>query len=364
MSDDAIYDLLWRLAGSPDERTNFLELDPTTLHRVMSIARIHGVLGIVLSKGGDIESGVGVTWENIRRAWKRQLMHSLRIRHHAQYLLDQFKQKGIPAVIFKGIDFADHLYLDPRLRPMTDVDILIPRDHWFDAVKALESIGHKEKLNQSKPIVREGIFSERTWIYPLPGILIEVDLHWSLVHFPELRRQVGLGYWDLDWKWLPGGHGELTPASRLVIAAIHVVYHHQFDRLIQLVDVQNACAKVATDVDQQNVRALAERTGAKLAIDIAMRLTACFLNDPAVERLRQILIGKKCSWDRLPDWFYKTARDNLRSIRTSFSSGGTRRIRKWLSQQQVKPTPGWELSLSPSSDNCQDPTTPQSQPRL
>lgn len=342
MTDEAIYDVIWRLAASPGATTNLLALEPAVLHRFLAIARIHGVLGIVLSQGGDIASGTGTTWENVRRAWKGQMIHSLRVRQHAQTVLDHMRQRGIAAVLFKGPDFADHLYPDPRLRPTLDVDLLVPREQWVQALGVLEAMGHRERPGQPGPYVKHGIISQRTWFFPLPGTAIDVDMHWSLVHFPYFRRQAAVDYWNLDWQWLPGGQGELTPASRLVIAAVHAVYHHQFDRLLQPVDVQKACAKIESDIEQQKVRVLAERTGTKLALDMALQVTARVLNDPAVERLRKTLLGESLPW-RLPEGLFQDARSNLRSIHTSYLSPGAKRIRNWLMEQPLRPEPGWEF---------------------
>jgi hypothetical protein len=346
MTDETIYDQLWHVAGHPDARVDLLALAPADLHRFLAIARIHGVLGIVLSQGGDITSGTGTTWDNVRRAWKGQVIQSLRVRHHAQTVLGALRQHGIAAVQFKGPDFAEHLYPDARLRPTLDVDILVPREQWFQALRALEALGHREKAGQPGPFTSDGILSQRTWIFPLPGAPIEVDMHWSLVHFPYFRRQAAIDYWNLDWQWLPGSQGELTAASRLVIAAVHAVYHHQFDRLLELVDVQKASAKVDTDVEQQRARALAERTGTKLALDVALQVTARFLEDPAVERTRGALLREPVPW-RLPEGLFQDARANLRSIRTSYFSPGTQRIRQWLMQQRMRPQPGWEFRPPP-----------------
>jgi hypothetical protein len=343
MTDDAIYDQLWHLASHPEATVDLLALTSDELHRILAIARIHGVLGLVLAQATDISSGTGTTWEHVRRAWKGEVVQSLRVRYHAQSVLDQLRQHGISAVQFKGPDFADHLYPDPRLRPTLDVDMLVPREQWTAAIRALEAMGHKEKPGQPHPVVSHGLISQRTWVFPLPGAPIEVDLHWSLVHFPYFRKQAAIGYWDLDWQWLPDGRGVLTPASRLIIAAVHAIYHHQFDRLLQLVDLQKACAQVTSAAEQQKARALAERTGTKLALDVALQVTARLFDDAAVERFRQKLLGAALS---IPLGLLQDARANLRTIHTSYVSPGAKRIRQWLMQQPLRPEPGWELRSS------------------
>jgi hypothetical protein len=46
-----------------------------------------------------------------------------------------------PFVFLKGIDYAHRLYPSPALRPMQDVDILVPRERMAMACRALESRG-------------------------------------------------------------------------------------------------------------------------------------------------------------------------------------------------------------------------------
>jgi len=269
----------------------------------------------------------------------------MRVRKHAQSVLKTMQQAGIPATIIKGPDFADALYTDPRSRPTLDVDLMVPRDHWQRAIQALEATGHHEKPGQPGPFVTEGVLSERTWLFPAAGAPIEVDLHWSLVHFPYFRKQASLDYWNLDWHWLAGtgGKGELTAASRVVIAAVHVLYHHQFERLIQLIDIQHACRNITNDAQQQALRALVERTGTKLSFDVALRVASRFLDDPAIEALRQTICDGSGHPGIVPEGLFEDARKNLRTIRTNYLSPGRVRIRQWLLTQPMRPEPGWEL---------------------
>src|SRR5438046_3168699 len=143
MTDDAIYDLLWQLASIRPAQTDLLALQPEALSRLLAIARIHGVLGLVLSRGGNVDTGAGEVWQRVHRAWKGQVIHSVRIREHARMLLQQLEEAGIRAVQIKGPDFADHLYENPRLRPTLDVDLLVPREDWNKAIQVLLKIGHR-----------------------------------------------------------------------------------------------------------------------------------------------------------------------------------------------------------------------------
>jgi hypothetical protein len=57
-------------------------------------------------------------------------------------ILDLFNKEGIPAVPFKGPVLAAQLYEDAALREFNDIDILVPRQNTFKALRRLQSLGY------------------------------------------------------------------------------------------------------------------------------------------------------------------------------------------------------------------------------
>jgi hypothetical protein len=49
----------------------------------------------------------------------------------------------IPVVVLKGMDFSRRFYAERLTRPMTDVDLLVPREAWSDALRALGRGGYR-----------------------------------------------------------------------------------------------------------------------------------------------------------------------------------------------------------------------------
>jgi hypothetical protein len=354
-NDDRIYDQLWRLGSLLTPPEPLPRMPPDSFRRMLAMARIQGVLGIILEKLRSQPPACPEAWKDAQRVWQMEIVRSMRVRHHGRQVMASLWKAGIPAVIFKGRDFADNLYPQPNLRPTLDVDVLVPRDRWLDAARLLEATGHVEKRQQPPMFLDSGVVSERTWLYP-SNSNVEVDLHWSLVHFPFFRRHAAVEYWNLDWNWAPApsgqvAQGSLSPGSRLIVAAVHAVYHHQFDRLLLLTDIQGACRQIKDGVDEQRVRGLMERTGTSLALDVALQVTARFLNDPLIEQLRHTLFAGPALKRMIPEPLFVDARQNLRSIKTDFNTPGRYRIREWLAKQPGRPEPGWEFkpATTPSS---------------
>jgi len=58
-------------------------------------------------------------------------------------LLAALHEADIPAILLKGAILAENLYPNPALRPMSDLDILVPHDRVLDAREVLERLGYR-----------------------------------------------------------------------------------------------------------------------------------------------------------------------------------------------------------------------------
>jgi len=198
--DDWIYQTLCRLVDplKPAEGAISTQPSRSLMRRLLAIARVHGVLGIVVEKLHDLKPKFPDVWEVSQRSLHAQVAQSIRVRRHGQKALASLSAANVPAVLLKGVDFADALYPNAHLKPTFDVDVLVPRDRWDDAIIALENCGHVEKMNQAPMAYAAGLLGERSWIYPGPPV-IEVDLHWNLIDLPSYRKQASIEYRDLEW---------------------------------------------------------------------------------------------------------------------------------------------------------------------
>lgn len=172
---------------------------------------------------------------------------------------------GFPAVIVKGIDFAENAYGGVHLRSFGDVDILVRADA-ADALGALLGqrgfvpYGHERHAAD---------YAERQWINGAPGAsdTVLVEVHTDLVHTPELRRRLSLTY-DLH----VGRNGSgVTPAARLVLAALHGATSHLFGRLQYVVD---GLMVARSGVDPDELAERAGASGAALPVHTMLRLAS------------------------------------------------------------------------------------------
>ncbi|MBM4301210.1 MAG: nucleotidyltransferase family protein [Deltaproteobacteria bacterium] len=167
-------------------------------------------------------------------------------------VLKALGRAGIEAIILKGADVRRRLYSDPAVRPMADLDLLIPRARLREAGEILVQMGYLP-LPEPRPGFVERFENEITF-RPMPGKCLRVDLH-----FGELRA-LGPVY-RLPHSRLAAWAQTLDLAGleAKVLAPEHVLIHlslHTFQDFtifgpfaIPLIDLSLALARLPVDWD-------------------------------------------------------------------------------------------------------------------
>lgn len=120
----------------------------------------------------------------LQKAYYGSLVYNLFLKETVEDLLASASEAGLPVALLKGIALLYILYTDPALRPMVDIDLLIPRK----ALKVMEAI-LKEKGFIRKP--ERVPPHHRAYMHRSGRPLIEVHLslqatEYSLISFESL----------------------------------------------------------------------------------------------------------------------------------------------------------------------------------
>jgi len=142
-------------------------------------------------------------------------------RRFLRRVLDALRETGIESpMLLKGAALRETLYPEPWMRCMDDVDLLVREDESARAVRALSTIGLKERAYSTSRSATEQAWHSRTLIAPSGGT--RVDLHTCparpgrfFVDGSELRKKAVLIKID--------GRAASTPSAEhmLVLLAIH-----------------------------------------------------------------------------------------------------------------------------------------------
>lgn len=277
-------------AGPPSGRIPSRPLAVGELDGLCELADRHGVLPAVTANLRQIAAGRGAksivsgpsdqaqqAVAAARDMILRRAGTCLIIRAQASELRAAMTRAAVPAVVIKGVEFADRLYPRTDLRTYTDVDMLVPTNAVERADGVMRSLGYVPRVISMK---HAGGYGEQSYTRPgRAGSVVEI--HWNLVNSPSLRRGVSVTFDDLQRR----DDGSLTPASLLLIAAVHAAASHGFDRLQPLCDVCQACRLAAGEIDVDWLAGAVRRCGASRAMSAALGLAGDVLAEPLCHEL-------------------------------------------------------------------------------
>ena len=246
--------------------------------RMLSVARLHGVLPIVWRKCRTMprSSNLGATFQaEMKSAGDTVAVmagQSLLLRHHSRSITGAFADAGIPVAIVKGPVFAERLYKISADRPFTDIDLLTAPENLARANAALPSLGFVALTRQVWD--KSDSNQEYKWgRSDNPNVLIE--LHGNLVHYASFRRLISYSHTDL----MRAGDGDPNaPAALLMTAVIHAACGHKFHRLQFAVDIIQA-ARALPDADLPMLERAARAIGAELELAVSLNLAGKLFGD-------------------------------------------------------------------------------------
>ncbi len=186
-----------------------------------------------------------------RRAWCE---NHLVFRRMAP-LLGVFHKAGIPTLLLKGAALTLLHYQDFGLRPMQDLDILIPEERALDAVSLLEQQGW---TRNTIPAIRFGQFfvSFRHSADFTRERQERVDLHWHVL-FQACYRNADQPFWEASVPVKFEGHPTraLCPTDQLLHSCVHGLMWNEIPPLRWIAD--SFCILESSTIDWDRLLGMA-----------------------------------------------------------------------------------------------------------
>lgn len=167
----------------------------------------------------------------VRAAWQAAYVGSSRrqptIRFEIRALAGALADAGIPAIMLKGAFLAFHAYPDAALRPLRDIDVLVPDDRALDAYRLLREQGASTQGDDAAALAYALAVGE----HHLPGLATRhgfalVELH---RHIQSLATVAAA---DRDGQLIDDMRAH---AQTLDLAGVAVAYPAPTDLLLHLV---------------------------------------------------------------------------------------------------------------------------------
>jgi hypothetical protein len=189
--------------------------------------------------------GVPPEWEVLRTVRRLTAVDNLRSRHELTRITAALTEAGIPALALKGIVLAYSAYKDPSLRPMMDLDLLVPpreRENAIDVLRKLK-FGHPQELPFFVRDHQLRLVPGQEFAPPLKSSKsrVQVEIHTTLECSEPLFREPVQEFWSRSTTAALGGlcARTLCPEDNLFHICLHLARAHRFEKgLLPLLDIK------------------------------------------------------------------------------------------------------------------------------
>lgn len=195
---------------------------------VANLAEQHGLAPYVWwCVKDDITQLPPETAQLLKDKFQQSVGRWLALEHTQRHLQTILGEYEISTLCLKGIALAATIYPNPATRPMADIDVLVPREHYAQALQILQQAGYQGDTTSLDPYA--------TKHFTLTGgadhsLIIEV--HHTL--FDENDEQPPS---NLAWFWAQKTNSHpatLTPTAHLLYLAAHaLLYHGEIEFFLQ-----------------------------------------------------------------------------------------------------------------------------------
>lgn len=222
-------------------QSHFDEVIQADGERFLKLARQHRLLPMLHWQISKVHSHLELPAEFskiLKNGFDQSTIRSLQLKRELHLVNRLLKEAGIPCIFLKGAFLAWEAYPHPALRPMRDLDILVPFDRAKEAWLVLLQAGFVGARCQLNDMSFLDIEATAQHFPPImhPGRKVSVELHYSL--FPEYGRHANQkDLSDYSDFWSRANHYQdaeealcfESPTDLLLHLIIHAVNHHLFD---------------------------------------------------------------------------------------------------------------------------------------
>ncbi len=211
---------------------------PSPVRPWLEAARDEGIDALLASRWrADGESG-DTDRNDCEAILQRASARELFLHHQERQALAAIHDAGIDVLVLKGTALSRWLYEAPRLRPRSDLDLLLRSRDDFDRCRdALSRLGYADR---DLPVLPPSF--ERALRKPVGSGEHCVDVHWRLSNHPAFAESFSFDALWLNRQSLPGLPGSfgLGPVDAMIHACLHRACNlteAAGDKLIWLYDI-------------------------------------------------------------------------------------------------------------------------------
>jgi len=281
-----------RIPGGEDGPLSFRE--EVNWERLLVLLRFHRLVPLadyVLSRESTWDSLPPLFRGELKRETRESSARTLFLEAHHQVLGEVFRQRGIPFIVLKGSAIAREYYDPSYLRPYGDIDILIRYGDFPRTRDLLADQGFiPENPNQGR-FTRESVKAVPYMHSLYPGL--SLDLQWETVTLYWGKRPFLSS--EEAWKSVHEIQCEgmsfsgLDPSLLVPYLCVHLMSHHHFSPLLNLVDIGLVLQDRKSPVDWEAVLKIAGEQDIRSALYYPLRFLGNAIGVPIPESVLKAL---------------------------------------------------------------------------
>jgi hypothetical protein len=228
--------LLARLLSEQETGLEWESFSPEDWSEIVSLSEVEGVgpqLYWVLSKSEKISYLPQSCRDRLRAMYVATRLNNEQILRELENLTSLFEQAEIPVVALKGICFALTIYPDIGLRPMGDLDLLVPASSFADAVRIAKAAGYNQSFPEAAPGLDE-LLSHAVCFVKMGLPYTTLEIHHTLVGVDVFQYAVPMSWFWTQIEYLDEHLTEyslqplhqLTPTAQLLYGCAHAMLQH------------------------------------------------------------------------------------------------------------------------------------------
>jgi hypothetical protein len=218
-------------------------------------------------------------------------------------VLTTLSEAGIPVLVLKGAVLVETVYGNLALRPMSDLDLLVPRERIHQLPAALAPLGYRMSPGEAGySFAYDTLFCGEIILYKeTPVLPVVLDVHWHLVAVEWFHHTAQV---DLEALWaticpliVDGTPArQLCPEDNLIHLCLHAGISHSYIYLLNLIDIDRTIAAYP-DLDWNRFLQRARDFQVRSAVYFGLRFTRDLFDTPIPDRvLDELRPGRFRCW--------------------------------------------------------------------
>ena len=272
---------------------DFELLDTTDWSTLQQQAHAMGVAPLLyhqLHRAGVLTTAPPSVQQSLHGIYLNTAAHTHHLYRRLEEITTAFTAESIPVIALKGAYLAEAIYGNLALRPLGDLDLMVPK---ADAQRAADILVKLGFLSPSRALMEKSLAHGKhlpTFFHADRRCIVEI--HWH-VTTPDAPYGIAIDeLWARSQSLLLAGSAVrvLSPEDVLLHLCMHLSYEHQFSfGLRPYIDLAWFSGKKGSDLDWNVVVARARAWRWSRGVGLALRLTREWLGAPVPDHVWQAL---------------------------------------------------------------------------